>query len=41
MIAMDSLKYHHFANSLSIDILNRKHKTALVIVDEKVRTQLY
>ncbi|KAK9708828.1 Thioredoxin [Popillia japonica] len=38
MIAMDSLKYHHFANSLSIDILNRKHKTALVIVDEKMES---
>ncbi|GJQ80005.1 hypothetical protein Trydic_g9478 [Trypoxylus dichotomus] len=38
MIAMDSLKYHHFANSLSIDILNRKHKTALAIIDEKMES---
>ncbi|KRT84350.1 Thioredoxin, partial [Oryctes borbonicus] len=38
MIAMDSLKYHHFANSLSIDILNRKHKTALAIIDEMMES---
>lgn len=40
IIAMDSLQYHHFANRLGIDILNRRHKTALVIIDEKVPLQL-
>ena len=38
LLALDSLKYHHFAESLGIDVLNNYHKTAVVIVDEKVKS---
>lgn len=35
MLAMDSLMYHHFAESLGVDVLKAKRKTALVIVNPK------
>lgn len=39
MIAMDSLKYHAFAERLGVDVLtNSKEKTAVVIIDEKQET---
>lgn len=39
IVAMDSLREHHFAESLGIDILNIKDNTALVILDSKFETQ--
>ena len=35
-IAIDSLKYHYYAESLNINIHNHKDKTAIVIVEDKV-----
>lgn len=37
MIAIDSVRNHHFAESLGIDITNKKDMTAVVILDSKVR----
>lgn len=38
LIALDSLIYHQFAERLGIDILNKKDKTAVVILNEKLET---
>lgn len=37
MLAVDSVRNHHFAESLGIDIDGKKDKTAVVILDSKVR----
>lgn len=36
ILAMDSVQNVHFAESLGIDIVNKKDMTALVIMDNKV-----
>ncbi|GBP68516.1 hypothetical protein EVAR_55649_1 [Eumeta japonica] len=35
MIAVDSVRNHHFAEALGIDVMNIKDKTAVVILDSK------
>lgn len=37
MVALDSVRNHHFAESLGIDIRNKEDMTAVVILDSKVR----
>ncbi|CAH0701203.1 unnamed protein product [Spodoptera exigua] len=39
MIAIDSVRNHHFAESLGIDITNKKDMTAVVILDSKHESQ--
>ncbi|XP_022830838.1 thioredoxin domain-containing protein 11 [Spodoptera litura] len=39
MIAIDSVRNHHFAESLGIDITNKKDMTAVVILDNKHESQ--
>ncbi|KAG8236018.1 hypothetical protein J437_LFUL015969, partial [Ladona fulva] len=39
MVALDSLKYHHFAMGLGVDVLSRKYATAVVIVHASGETQ--
>ncbi|XP_075973532.1 thioredoxin domain-containing protein 11 [Anticarsia gemmatalis] len=39
MIAVDSVRNHHFAESLGIDISNKKDMTAVVILDSKHESQ--
>ncbi|XP_049868769.1 thioredoxin domain-containing protein 11 [Pectinophora gossypiella] len=39
MIAVDSVQNYHFAESLGIDISNRKDRTAVVILDPKHESQ--
>lgn len=41
MIAIDSVHNHHFAESLGIDVLSKKDMTAVVILDSKVRIEIY
>lgn len=36
LIAIDSLHYFHFAEGLGIDVLKKKNKTAVVILDAAV-----
>lgn len=38
LIAVDSLKYYHFAERLGIDLSTRKDKTVAVIINEKMET---
>lgn len=40
MIAVDSKRNHHFAESLGIDITNKKDMTAVVILDSKVSDKI-
>lgn len=37
MVAVDSVRNYHFAESLGIDVTNKKDMTAVVILDTKVR----
>lgn len=37
-IAMDSLRYHHYAEKLGIDLSKRPNKTAVVILDDKMES---
>ncbi|XP_028171777.1 thioredoxin domain-containing protein 11 isoform X2 [Ostrinia furnacalis] len=39
MLAVDSVRNHHFAEFLGIDVTNVKDKTAVVILDTKLETQ--
>ncbi|XP_076655779.1 thioredoxin domain-containing protein 11 isoform X2 [Halictus rubicundus] len=39
LIAIDSLHYYHFAEALGIDVLKRKDKTAVVILDAAHESQ--
>ncbi|XP_015608172.1 thioredoxin domain-containing protein 11 isoform X2 [Cephus cinctus] len=39
LIAIDSLQYHHYAEGLGIDILNKRNKTAVVIIEPTQESQ--
>ncbi|KAL0893064.1 hypothetical protein ABMA27_014711 [Loxostege sticticalis] len=39
MLAVDSVRNHHFAEALGVDITNKKDMTAAVILDTKLETQ--
>lgn len=41
LIAVDSIRYGYFAESLGIDISKKKDKTAVVIVDSTVRFNVF
>lgn len=41
MLAVDSVINYHFAESLGIDIMNRKDMTAVVILDSKVSYSVF
>lgn len=40
-IAMDSLKYHHFAERFSVDVLKQKDKSSVILLNEKVIDLIY